>query len=51
MMGRALHAGFLDEAIFLHMLDAPLAAEYPAFRDKNASRLTEYLETVIAPKK
>lgn len=49
MMVRADDAGFLDEAIFLHMLDAGLAAEYPAFREKNAERLAAYLETVILP--
>jgi tetratricopeptide (TPR) repeat protein len=51
MMARADAAGYLDEAIFLHMLDRRLAAEYPAFRDKNGARLAEYLETVIVPKK
>jgi hypothetical protein len=50
MMMRADKAGFLDEAIFLHMLDASLAKEYPVFRDKNAAKLVEYLETMIAPK-
>jgi tetratricopeptide (TPR) repeat protein len=50
MMKRADDAGFVDEAIFLHMLDAPLAREYPAFRDKNAAKLVEYLETMIVPK-
>jgi len=49
MMARAEQGGFLDEAIFLHMLDAPLASEYPAFRDKNADRLVTYLDTVIVP--
>jgi tetratricopeptide (TPR) repeat protein len=49
MMARADEAGFLDEAIFLHMLDAPLAAEYPAYRDKNAGRLFRYLDTVVVP--
>jgi len=49
MMARAENAAFLDEAIFLHMLDAPLAAEYPAFRDKNAERLVTYLDTVVVP--
>jgi len=49
MMTRAQDGGFLDEAIFLHMLDAPLAAEYPAFRDKNAERLVTYLDTLIVP--
>jgi hypothetical protein len=47
MMARAEHAGFLDEAIFIHMLDAELAREYPAFREKNAESLASYVETVI----
>jgi tetratricopeptide (TPR) repeat protein len=47
MMARADDAGFLDEAIFIHMLDAALAAEYPAFREKHAARLSSYLETVV----
>lgn len=51
MMKKAKEAGFLDEAIFLHLLDEPLAKEYPAFRDKNGPRLVEYLETVIVPKR
>jgi tetratricopeptide (TPR) repeat protein len=49
MMTRAERADFLDEAIFMHMLDAELAAEYPAFREANAERLASYLETVILP--
>jgi len=47
MMARAEQAGFLDEAIFFHLLDAALAPEYPAFREANAERLASYLETVI----
>src|SRR5262245_19988143 len=47
MMSRAEDAGYLDEAIFMHLLDAPLAAEYPAFREKNADRLATYLKTII----
>lgn len=47
MMARAERAGFLDEAIFMHMLDASLAVEYPAFRERNAERLVSYLNTVI----
>ena len=47
MMARAERAGFLDEAIFIHMLDEGLAREYPAFREKNAESLASYLETVI----
>jgi tetratricopeptide (TPR) repeat protein len=49
MMARAEHAGFLKEAILIHMLDASLAAEYPAFREKNADRLVAYLEKVVLP--
>jgi tetratricopeptide (TPR) repeat protein len=47
MMERADEAGFLDEAIFMHMLDAALAAEYPAYREQHADRLSSYLETVV----
>ena len=47
MMARAEKAGFLDEAIFIHMLNAELAAEYPAFREEHAERLASYLKTVI----
>ena len=49
MMARAEHAGFLKEAILIHMLDESLAAEYPAFREKNAERLVAYLEQVVLP--
>jgi tetratricopeptide (TPR) repeat protein len=47
MMAHAEQAGFLDEAIFMHMLDAELAAEYPVFREQNAERLVSYLQKVI----
>jgi tetratricopeptide (TPR) repeat protein len=47
MMARADQAGFLDEAIFMHMLNAELAAEYPAFREGNVERLASYLKIVI----
>lgn len=47
MLARAEKAGFLDEAIFFHLLDSALAAEYPGFRERNAGRLTSYLETII----
>lgn len=47
MMERAERAGFLDEAIFMHMLDEALAPEYPAFRERNAKRLASYLQTVV----
>jgi tetratricopeptide (TPR) repeat protein len=47
MMARAEAAGFLDEAVFMHLFDASLAAEYPAYREKNSEKLASYLETVI----
>jgi tetratricopeptide (TPR) repeat protein len=47
MMARAEGAGFLDEAIFMHLLDPALATEYPTFREKNAERLASYLETMM----
>jgi tetratricopeptide (TPR) repeat protein len=49
MMARAEKGGYLDEAIFLHMLDAPLAAEYGAFREKNSERMVTYIDTLIVP--
>lgn len=49
MMARSKRERFLDEAIFLHMMDESLVADYIAFRDKNSNRLLEYLETVVAP--
>src|SRR5262249_745609 len=47
MMSGADRAGFLDEAIFIHLLDAELAVEYPEFRKKNGPRLASYLETLL----
>ena len=47
MLSRAEGAGYLDEAIFLHLLDPALAAEYPAFREEHAEQLAAYVETVI----
>ena len=47
MLARAERGGYLDEAIFLHLLDADLAAEYPAYRETNATRLASYLATMI----
>ena len=47
MIARAERAGYLDEAIFLHLFDGALASEYPDFREKHAERLATYLETMI----
>ena len=47
MMARADQAGYLDEAIFMHLFDGALASEYPDFREKHAQRLATYLETLI----
>jgi tetratricopeptide (TPR) repeat protein len=49
MMARANQAGFLEEAIYLHLLDADLLPGYLNFRDKSRERLVRYVETVLAP--
>lgn len=49
MMSRAESAGYLDEAIFLHLMDAPLVADYLPYRDRQRTRLVAYIETLIAP--
>lgn len=45
----ARRQGFLDEAIFVHLLDERLAREYPAFRERRFERLVKYLSTFVAP--
>ncbi len=49
MMDRAERAGFLDEAIYLHLLDEELVPGYREHREKNRERLVRYVETVLAP--
>lgn len=49
MMDRADRAGFLDEAIYLHLLDEELVPAYREHREKNRERLVRYVETVLAP--
>lgn len=49
MMQRAADAGFLTEAIYLHLMDEDLVDEYRAYRDAHADRLVEYIETMIVP--
>jgi tetratricopeptide (TPR) repeat protein len=49
MMDRAERAGFLDEAIYLHLLDEELVPSYREHREKNRERLVRYVETVLAP--
>ncbi|HYL04620.1 MAG TPA: tetratricopeptide repeat protein [Thermoanaerobaculia bacterium] len=49
MIARADQAGLLDEAIFVHLPDTALLAEYPAYRAGHAERLVRYVETVLAP--
>lgn len=47
MMARAHEAGYLDEAIFLHLLDEALVPELVKARDAKRERLLAYLETVV----
>jgi tetratricopeptide (TPR) repeat protein len=49
MIDRADRAGFLDEAIFLHLAEPDLLEEYHAYRDAHRERLVKYVETVLAP--
>lgn len=49
MLDRAQAAGFVDEAIYLHLLDENLVEEFRAFRDAHADRLVDYLLTVVVP--
>jgi tetratricopeptide (TPR) repeat protein len=49
MMARADRAGFLDEAILIHLVDEGLVGDYLAYRDRHADRLLSYLETLMVP--
>jgi tetratricopeptide (TPR) repeat protein len=48
MMLRAKQAGYLDEAIFFHLMDAELAPRYREFREAHADRLLAYLTSILA---
>ena len=48
MMARAQEAGFLDEAIFLHLMDETLVNAYLNHRLAHGERLVEYLTTVLS---
>jgi len=49
MMDRASDAGYLREAVYLHLMDENLVDEYLAYREANAGRLVEYLESLVTP--
>lgn len=49
LMVKAREARFLDEAIFMHLIDPELAPAYLEYRDKHADRLVEYVTTILAP--
>jgi len=51
MMARARSAGFMDEAIYVHLLDRQLVPEYKEFRAQHLRRLVQYLLTVVVPKR
>jgi tetratricopeptide (TPR) repeat protein len=46
---KAAHAGFMDEAIYMHLMDGDLAPSYPTYRMEHTARLIEYVTKVIAP--
>jgi len=49
MLARARDADYLDEAIYLHMLDENLAPEYIEYRRGHSARFVDYLLKLIAP--
>ncbi|HET9298874.1 MAG TPA: tetratricopeptide repeat protein [Candidatus Polarisedimenticolaceae bacterium] len=51
MLLRAKEAGFLEEAMYLHLMDAQLAEPYRRCREAHADRLLAYLTTVLAPRR
>lgn len=49
LLGRAREAGYLREAIFVHLLDEELAAEFHSHRDAHKQRLVDYVRSSLAP--
>jgi tetratricopeptide (TPR) repeat protein len=49
VFANARKAGYLDEAIFILLLNKELASEYVAFREKGLDRLVRYVKTMLAP--
>lgn len=46
---KAARAGFLDEAIYLHLMDRDLAPPYATYRAEHTARLIDYVTKIIAP--
>jgi tetratricopeptide (TPR) repeat protein len=49
LMESAKAAGYLDEAIYVHLIDQSMAAEYAEFRSENRQRLIDYMRTLVSP--
>jgi tetratricopeptide (TPR) repeat protein len=49
ILEEAVKKNQLDEAIFLCLIDARLAPEYIAYREKHRDRLLEFISSVLAP--
>jgi tetratricopeptide (TPR) repeat protein len=49
ILEEAAKKGSLDEAIFLCLIDARLAPEYIAYREKHRERLLEFISSALAP--
>ena len=45
----ALQKGYLDEAIFLSLIDWRLLPEYVDYREQHADRLLDYIALILAP--
>ncbi len=48
-LSEAQDAGYLDEAIFIFLLDEALLAEFLEYRSENLSRLSRYITEQLAP--
>lgn len=49
IMEDAQKAGFITEAIFIHLMEARIAPEYITYRERHRDRLVEYIKTMVAP--
>ncbi len=47
LFDRATSDGYLDEAIFIHLMDTHLVPEYQAYREQHQDRLLEYMQRYL----
>ncbi len=49
LVARAVDAGYLDEAIYIHFIDRDLVPSYETYRAEHSDRLIEYIMEMLAP--